>query len=295
LRLSVLGLHGYCAAMSHRAAVLLLMFVAFLWSLGGVLIKSVEWHPLAIAGTRSAIASVLLWVWLRRPQFTWSKVQLGIVVSYVATVCLFVVANRLTTAVNAIFLQYTAPIYVAIGGPLFLGERARPADWICVLLALAGIALFLNDRFTPSEGWGIAAALGSGLSFAAMLIFLRKERKDSPLSALLLGNLATAVIASPFMFRDVPPLGDWGPLIGLGLFQLGLPYLLYGLAIQRVKAVEAIFILMLEPLLNPLWVYVVRGEVPGPWSLAGAGMILLAVLLRALGKSDEVDGQAKAR
>ncbi len=269
--------------MSHRVAVTLLVVAALLWSLGGVLIKSIAWHPLGIAGTRSAFAVILLWAWLRRPQFSWSVNQIGGAISYVGTVVLFVIANQWTTAANAIFLQYTAPIYVAIAGPIFLGERARRADWLCVFLAIFGIALFLRDDFTPTGGWGIVVALLSGLSFACMTIFLRREREGSPLSALLLGNIGTALLGLPFMIASPPPAAAWGSLALLGIFQLGIPYILYGIAVRKVTALEAILILMLEPVLNPIWVGLVHGEIPGAWSLAGAGLVLVAVATRAMG------------
>lgn len=268
--------------MSHRTAVLTLMVTALLWSVGGLLIKSVQWHPLAIAGTRSAIAAVMLWAWLRRPKFTWSLNQICAAIAYVATVFLFVIATQMTTAANAIFLQYTSPIYVALVGPFLLGERARRADWICVVGAILGIGLFLKDDFTPTGGWGIAAALGSGLSFASVVIFLRREKDGSPLTALLLGNIAAALIGLPFAIGTEPNEGAWLPLIVLGVFQLGLPYLLYGLAIPKVTALEAILIPMLEPILNPLWVGFFCGEIPGAWSLAGAGLVLASVLFRAV-------------
>ena len=260
------------------------MLTAVLWSLGGVLIKSVEWHPLGIAGTRSAIAAVILWIWLRRPQFTWSFNQVGAAVAYVGTVLLFVMATQWTTAANAIFLQYTAPIYVAIAGPLVLRERSRRVDWICIGMAIAGIGLFFKDDFTVTGGWGIAAALASGLSFATMVIFLRREKDGSPLSALLLGNIAAALVGLPMVIVAPPPAAALLPLLALGVLQLGIPYLLYGLAIRRVTALEATLIPMLEPVLNPLWVGLVIGEIPGPWSMAGAGLVLLAVLIRALGR-----------
>ena len=269
--------------MSHRNAVSLLVIAALLWSLGGVLIKSVAWHPLGVAGARSAIAVMVLWAWLRRPQFSWSLNQIAGAISYIATMVFFVIANKWTTAANAIFLQYTAPIYVAIAGPVLLGERAHRADWVCVFVAFAGIALFLRDDFTPTGGWGIVAALLSGLSFACMTIFLRREREGSPLSALLLGNIGTALVGLPFMIAAPPPLSAWGLLVLLGVFQLGIPYILYGIAVRRVTALEAILILMLEPVLNPIWVGLVHGEIPGWWSMAGAGLVLVAVAARAMG------------
>lgn len=268
--------------MSHRSAVLLLLITAVLWSLGGVLIKSVDWPSMAKAGARSGIACVVLWAWLRRPQFTWSLTQLGAALAYAGTVSLFVIANDRTTAANAIFLQYTAPIYVALLGPWLLGEPARRIDWLCIAIALAGIALFFRDQFSPRGLSGILVALGSGLSFATMVIFLRKEREGSPASALLLGNLITAAIGLPFAIGHPLPMAQAGALMFLGVVQLGIPYILYSIAIRRVTALEAILIPMLEPILNPIWVALARGEVPGPWSLAGGALVLGAVTLRGL-------------
>jgi drug/metabolite transporter (DMT)-like permease len=118
---------------------------ALLWSVGGVLIKWVEWHPLAIAGVRSAIAAATLWAVLRRPRFDWSAAQIGGAVAYAATVLLYVSAVKLTTAANAILLQYTAPIYVALFGAWFLGERTTWLDWLAIACSLGGMALFFRD------------------------------------------------------------------------------------------------------------------------------------------------------
>ena len=268
--------------MTHRSAVLLLVASAVLWSLGGVLIKSIEWPSLAKAGGRSAIACVILLVWLRRPKFTWSASQIGAALAYAGTVSLFVVAIDRTTAANAIFLQYTAPIYVALFGSWLLGEPARRIDWICIVIALGGIALFFCDQFSPRGLTGILAALASGVSFGVMVMLLRKERDASPASALLLGNILTAAIGLPFAIGHPLTAPEAGVLALLGVVQLGIPYILYSLAIRHVTALEAILVPMLEPILNPLWVDLAKGERPGPWSLVGGVLVLGAVLLRGL-------------
>ena len=268
--------------MTHRSAVLLLVASAVLWSLGGVLIKSVEWPSLAKAGARSAIACVLLVCWLRRPKFTWSASQIGAALAYAGTVSLFVVANDRTTAATAIFLQYTAPVYVALFGSWLLGEPARRIDWICIVIALGGIALFFCDQFSPRGLTGILAALASGVSFGVMVMLLRKERDASPASALLLGNILTAAIGLPFAIGHPLTAPEAGALALLGVVQLGIPYILYSLAIRHVTALEAILVPMLEPILNPLWVDLAKGERPGPWSLVGGALVLGAVLLRGL-------------
>jgi drug/metabolite transporter (DMT)-like permease len=228
--------------MTHRRAVLLLLAAAVLWSLGGVLIKSIEWPSMAKAGARSAIACVILLCWLGKPKFTWRPTQIAAALAYAGTVSLFVIANDRTTAANAIFLQYTAPVYVALFGRWLLGEPARRIDWICIVIALSGIALFFRDQFDARGLDGIIAALASGVSFGAMVMLLRKERDASPESALLLGNILTAVIGLPFAIGHPLTACERGLLLALGVVQLGIPYILYSLAIRRVTALEAILI-----------------------------------------------------
>jgi len=268
--------------MPHRRAVILLVAASVLWSLGGLLIKSVDWPSMAKAGARSAIACVILLIWSGRPKLTWRVSQIAAAVGYAGTVSLFVIANDTTTAANAIFVQYTAPIYVALFGRWFLGEPARRIDWICIVIALAGIALFFRDQFSSTGLIGIFASLASGVSFAVMVMALRKERDASPESALLLGNLITAIVGLPFAIGHPLPIAQGGLLLALGVVQLGIPYILYSLAIRGVTALEAILVPMLEPILNPLWVALARHEVPGPWSLLGGALVLGAVVFRGL-------------
>ena len=142
---------------------------------------------------------------------------------YAGTVVLFVFATRMTTAANAIFLQYTAPIYVALIGRWYLGERASRIDWLVIAVALAGIALFFFDRLTVAGLWGNILALGSGLAFASVALFLRKEKAGSPVASIVLGNVIVALAGAPFMFQ-APSLGEDGlwRLVLLGAVQLRL-------------------------------------------------------------------------
>jgi len=258
-------------------AVLYLAAAAVLWSLGGLLIKLVSWHPVAIAGVRSAIAAVFLLAVIRRPHWTWSPQQVGGAAAYAATVILFVAANKMTTAANAILLQYTAPVYVALLGAWFLKERAGWLDWAVIMTVLAGMALFFLDGLSPRGLWGNIAAIASGLTFAILVLCLRRQKEGSPLESILLGNVLTALIGVPFMIGPPPAARDWAVLAVLGVFQLGLPYVLYSAAIKRVTALEASIIPIIEPLLNPCWVFLMMGEAPGPWALVG-GVVVLAVI-----------------
>ncbi len=269
--------------MSRFPAPLLLIAASVLWSFGGVLIKSVEWSPMAIAGTRSALAAAVLAAYFGWPRAGFSRVQWGAGIACAGTVIAFVFAVRWTTAANAIFLQYTAPIYVAALSHRLLGERPLRSDWALIGLALAGIALFFLDDLTFTGTWGIGAALFSGACFAAMILMLRRQHEASPGTAILLGNLIAAAVALPWMARGpFPSTAGWLALGVLGVFQLGVSYVLYTVAIRRVTAIEAAVLPLLEPVLTPLWVMLLMGERPGAWALIGATLVLGAVLVRGL-------------
>ncbi len=273
----------------HYRGVGLALATGVLWSLGGPLIKWVEWNPLAIAGARSAIATVILMVVLRRPRITWSLAQVGGAMAYAATVILFVAATKLTTAANAILLQYTSPVYAALLGWWFLGERVTWGDWITIAVVIGGMLLFFLDRLTVGGVWGNVLALASGLTFAGMTTLLRKQKDGSPLESVLMGNILTALIGLPFMFQRAPGGSTWVGLILLGVFQLGLSYVLYSEAVKRITALEAILVSVVEPILNPIWVLLVMHEAPGRWAILGGVVVLGAVtgryVVRALRKN----------
>ncbi|MBI4663502.1 MAG: EamA family transporter [Verrucomicrobia bacterium] len=262
--------------------VILLAGAALLWSTGGLAIKAVEWNALAIAATRSAIAAATVWFLIGRPRFTFSAVQIGGAVAYAATVTLFVAANKLTTAANAIFLQYTAPIYVAVLGAWFLREHPSRLDWSLIVVAVAGIGLFFVDELSFRGLWGNVCALASGVAFAALIVLLRSQKDASPIESVLLGNGLTALIGLPFVFGPIPSVKSCVGLLWLGIFQLGLAYVLYSQGIKHVKALESVLISTIEPVLNPIWVMLILGEVPSPWSLIGGTLVLLAATTRGV-------------
>lgn len=269
--------------MSDRTrAIAYLLASAFLWSTGGVLIKWVEWHPIAITGARSAIAAAVLWAILRRPRFDWSLPQIGGAVAYAATVLLYVSAVKLTTAASAILLQYTAPVYVALFGAWFLKERTTWIDWLAVLLSLAGMVLFFRESLSGQALWGDVLAVISGITLAWMVLFLRKQKAGRPMESVLLGNILAALASIPFLWGPAPSLQGWAGIVLLGVFQLGLSYALYTSAIRHVTAVEGVLFSMIEPILNPVWVLLLIGEVPGPWVLVGGALVVTAITARGL-------------
>ncbi|HHZ99871.1 MAG TPA: DMT family transporter [Candidatus Marinimicrobia bacterium] len=265
---------------------LMLVITALLWSTGGFLVKGIQWHPVAIAGMRSLIAAAVILIAIRKPELTWSLPQLGGAVCYAGTVILYVIANKLTTAANAVLLMYTAPIYVIIFGPWFLKEKASRRDWLAVGAVMVGIVVFFMDKLSPEGFLGNMLAVLSGVSFAWMTLFLRKQKRGSPVESVFLGNLLAAVIGLPFFLREeLPEINGILMLIALGTFQLGFSYVLYTKAIQKVRAFEAVLITMLEPVLNPVWVFLLLGEVPGNWALAGGTIVMATVVLHGLAAS----------
>jgi len=157
-----------------------LVVTAILWSSAGLLLKMISWNSIAIAGIRSAIAAIVLLAFLRRPHLTWSSAQIGGAIAYTVTVILFVSANKLTTAANAILLQYTSPIYVALFGAWFLGERATWLDWTTILVVIGGMGLFFLDDLATGGSWGNVCAISCGVTFACFVLFMRKQKGEAP-------------------------------------------------------------------------------------------------------------------
>ena len=187
-----------------RAVALLLLSVIFL-STSGLLIKLSSWDALALNGARSLIAAAVLWIYLRRPNFTWSLAQVGGAILYAVTIITFVQATKWTTAANAVFLQFTAPVWVALFGIWLLGERPQRIDWTTMIVIGIGMFLFFGDELTPTGYWGNLLAIFSGICMALMLIALRKQKAGSPTETILLGNLIAAAIGLPFiLFGDQP-------------------------------------------------------------------------------------------
>lgn len=266
----------------RNKAVLYLVITALLWSMGGILIKSVAWNPMAIAGTRSAIAILVMLAFNPHPKFTWSGAQIGGAVAYALTMILFVSATKLTTAANAILLQYTAPIYAALFGAWFLGERVTKLDWLTILLVFGGMTFFFGDQLSTGGMLGNFMAILSGVFFAATAIFMRKQKDGSTIESLMLGNFFTMIIGLFFMFEgDYPNLQGWLALGVLGVFQIGVSYIFYAKAMKHVTAFEGLLIPVLEPILNPIWVGIFLHEKPGKFAVLGGLIVLGAVTLRS--------------
>ena len=267
----------------HTRAVGQLVLAALCWSLGGLLIKSVPWPPLAVAGGRGLIAGLFLLATNRGLNFHFSKRQVLGALGYAACTVTFCTATKLTTAANAILLQYTAPVWVALFGAWLLGERATSHDWLTIAAVLGGMGLFFADSLESGHLAGNAFAVLSGICFAGMTIALRSQKDGSPVESIILGNGLAFLVGLPWIVHapELSPAG-WLSLGALGLVQLGASYWLYAKAIRHVTALEAVLIPVIEPILNPVWVLLALGERPSALSLLGGAIVLSAVTLRAL-------------
>jgi drug/metabolite transporter, DME family len=266
---------------------------AILWSSGGLFIKAVSLDALGLTMWRSLLAGGTILVLTRtRLSAPWRTNALtwGIAVSYAATLLMFVAATKLTTAANAIFLQYTAPIYLLVLGAFVLRERPSRIDLATVAVAFGGMALFFVGRIQIDDLAGNALAAASGVTLAAMFTLLRMPgcKPETRQQAMLLGNalLVLGLLAVNVGRREwavfTPGPADLGGLVVLGVVQIGLAYMLFTFGVARVQALEASLIGMLEPVLNPVWVFLALGETPGWWAVAGGAIIVTAVAGRTI-------------
>lgn len=266
---------------SRNKAVVFVLIAALLWSTNGLFIKIIDLGPLTIVGVRSIIAAaMMIAIYNKKLRFNWSFPQLAGAVMYSATVILFVSATKMTTAANVVFLHYTAPVFTALFGAWILKEKVSRLDWAILLVVLAGMALFFVDDFVIIGLWGNIMAIISAVTFALMILFLRSQKNGSTLETIILGNIITALICSFFVIQEPPSTNDWLPLIYMGTLQIGLSFIMYCSAIRYIAALDAVLIQTIEPLLNPIWVFIIIGETPGYWAIAGGVVVLSAVTLR---------------
>ena len=269
--------------LERKNAIVLLLVAGAMWSLGGLLIKSIPWHPLAISGMRGGIAAIVIYAFSKDKKIIITFDKILAACFYTLVVTLFVVSNKLTTAGNAILLQYTAPVYVALFGYMFLGEKSTFIDWITILILLGGLTLFFLDDLSFDGYLGNTIAILSGMSFAALTITLRKQKDNNPSDSILLGNILTLIIGLPVIMSETSfNLHSIILILVLGIIQLGVPYIFYTTAIKHVTALDAIIFPVIEPILNPILVFFILGEALGPWAFLGGSLVLGSVVFRGL-------------
>ena len=258
-----------------------MVLVTLIWSSNGLLIKLVVWSPMSISGLRSLFAALVLLPFLGKPRHLVSFDTLMGSLGFTGALITFVIATKLTTAANAIFLQLTAPVYVALLSGWILGERVRVLDWVITGIILSGMLLFFGDNLTVDGFWGNICAIISAICWAIFVLFSRRQKDDSPLKIPILGHGICALLGIPFIVISGLPESGWFWIIPMGTIGAGLSFVLYTVVIKHLKAIEAIITQTIEPVFNPIWVFLAVGETPGPWALLGGMVVLSSVTLHA--------------
>jgi drug/metabolite transporter (DMT)-like permease len=274
-----------------------LFATAFLFSTGGAAIKACTLTSWQVAGFRSGVAAVVLYLFLPGARRGWTLRTWLIGAAYAATLILFVLANKLTTSANAIFLQSTAPLYLLVLGPLVLNEPIRRVDLAVVSAVAAGVVLLLSGTeavaaTAPSPHLGNMLGLASGLTWALTITGLRSMSKttakkpelaesdgESGAATVIAGNIIAFVVCLPMALpveRATAP--DVAVILYLGIFQIGLAYFLLTRSLRQVPGLEAATLLMLEPVFNPVWSWLLHGEQPSSLALGGGSLIVMAAL-----------------
>jgi drug/metabolite transporter (DMT)-like permease len=264
-----------------------MLLAALLWSLGGIFIKLVPWNPLAISGARGLIAAFVMFAFMRAKRIkpAVSADSLKIAVSLAGVCATFVAANKLTTAANAIVIQYCAPVYVLLYVALIQKKKLKPFDIVVVPVTILGVALCFIGQIGKGTLAGDLVALVSGIFFAAMFIFSENVSEEVRVNGLMQGQLLNALIGLPVLFITRPAFSAQAVLVvlALGLLQVGLAYVFYAVALQNAPLLTCSLLGVLEPLLNPLWVYLFAGENPGIWSLVGGVVVVGTITLWYVG------------
>jgi drug/metabolite transporter (DMT)-like permease len=271
----------------RKSPLLFVLAAALLWSTGGLFIKWTSLSGLALSFSRSFFAMFTIALLTRHEGFRLNRITAAATVLYAILVILFVLATKQTTAANAIFLQYTAPVYVLIFEPLMYKEKFRTRDLITVLVCVGGMTLFFVGQLRPQDVAGNLLALASGVCFAFYFLLLRhpKAREVNRASSVIYGNLLVVVVTAPWGLAAVGGINlqDAVNVIYLGVVQLGIAYALFTVGMTRgVRSLDAGIICFIEPVLNPVWVFLVLGERPSRWALLGGAIIVAAVITHML-------------
>jgi drug/metabolite transporter (DMT)-like permease len=260
---------------------LLVLGAALLWSLAGVFIKFLDLPPLTIVFYRSLFAALIFTPFLRRSDWRLSAPIAISALTYTAAISAFVSANKLTTAANAIVLQYTAPVFVFLFSRLVLGEKISRLNGLALAVSMVGVAMISLDSAGEPEMAGVLLAILSGVLFAAYMINLQRTQSLSSVYLTWINNVACALLLLwivksqlVFSFNEILILAV------MGAVQLGLPYFLFSNGLRTISLQEASLIALIEPVLNPLWVALVVGEIPSTATIAGGGMILVGLGVR---------------
>ena len=262
---------------------LYVLAAALLWSTGGLFIKWTTIGGLELSFWRSFFAIFTVAFFTRREGFGINRLTAAASFLYAVLLILFVLATKTTTAANAIFLQYTAPVYLLILEPIVYKEKFRSRDLITVAVCLGGMGLFFVGQLRPQDVAGNLMALASGLCFALYFLLLRhpQAREVNRASSVIYGNTLAVIMTAPWGLATITSITghDITGVAYLGIIQLGVAYTFFTLGMARgVRSLDAGIICYVEPVLNPVWVFLVLGEQPSKWALLGGTIIIIAVI-----------------
>lgn len=269
----------------RRKAIILLVITAVLWSTSGAFVKALDWEPLSILAGRGIFTSIVFLIYLRRLPRTISHWTLLAAGGSLMTQFLFVTSTKLTTAANSIFLQYTAPVYVVLLGYWLLREKPARTDWVGMGIIFLGMILFFGDQLSPDGFYGNILAVLSGVTSALMIVSFRAQKNSSPEDSVLIASLVIAIIGTPSVLRETWTVSNWLIVAYLGIFQIGLAFILFTWSIKHIPALEANLVGTLEPILNPVWVFLFLGERMGKFALLGGLVVLAGVIISAVGSA----------
>ncbi len=275
------------------AGCLLVGVAAVMWSTSGLFAKAPTfdgWPGGVLAFWRAAFALVVLLPFVRRPR--WKIQMLPMVVIFAIMNFTFLTAMAMTEAANAIWLQHTAPVWVFLGSAFWFREHVKRAEWLLLAFAAAGVGLILFNEFQGASPGGVVYGLLAGLTYAGVVLSLRGLRNEDSFWLISINFAVTTIVLAPYaLMQDVWPSGaQWGYLAGFGILQMGIPYVLFARGVQRITSHEASGIVLLEPVLVPVWVFVAWHnhadyEAPRWWTLVGGGLILAGLLVRYIADS----------
>lgn len=273
----------------HKKGLIYISFCALLWSSGGLFIKVLSLDAFQISFYRSGIAAltILIVSILRKKnlKFEFDIISILCSITYAFILILFVIATKLTTAANAIFLQFTAPIYLLVLEPIFLKTKFEKKNLIALIFCFAGMILFFFGKLDLSNIKGNFFAIGSGISFALFSLFLKWKKQihksQSTIVYIVVGNLIVCLFCLPIIFdKLMVNTSQLLILLYMGIFQIGISYIIFNEGIKYISATESMIIAMLEAILNPIWVFIGIREVPTIYSIIGSIIILLAIIWR---------------
>jgi drug/metabolite transporter (DMT)-like permease len=269
----------------RRKAIIMLVFTALLWSTSGVLVKALSWQPVSILAGRGLFTSIVFLLYMRRLPTKWTWWMLLAAGGSIVTQFLFITATKLTTAANAIFLQYTAPIYVVLLAYWLLREKPSRTDFIAMGIIFLGMILFFGDQLSTAGFYGNVLAVISGVTSAVMMVSFRAQKDGSPEDSILVASVVMAIFGFPSVMKESWTITNWSIIAYLGIFQIGLAFILFTKSIKHIPALEANLIGTLEPVFNPVWVFLFLGEAMGRYALFGGLVVLTGVIVSAVGSA----------